>query len=61
MDQVALYDSQEPDVDITNDVAAQSDDDVGSQVYEAVDLPESVYKVVKTAHLKARPDTPEET
>ena len=61
MDQVALYESQEPDVDITNDAAAQSDDDVGSQVYEAVVLPESVYKVVKTAHLGARPDTPEET
>ena len=56
MDQVALYESQEPDVDITNDAAAQSDDDVGSQVYEAVKLPESVYKVVSitattTAHV----------
>ena len=56
MDQVALYESQEPDVDITNDAAAQSDDDVGSQVYEAVKMPEAVYKVVSitattTAHV----------
>ena len=43
MDQVALYESQEPDVDITNDAAAQSDDDVGSQVYEAVKLRRLVF------------------
>ena len=50
MDQVALYESQEPDDDISNDAAAhddqRSDDDVGSQVYEAIRLPECVYKVV---------------
>ena len=59
MDQVALYESQEPDVDISNDAAAQSDDDVGSQVYEAVELPESVFKVVNitttTAHVDHDP------
>ena len=56
MDQVALYESQEPDDDISNDAAAhddqRSDDDVGSQVYEAIKLPECVFKVgsiVKTA------------
>ena len=50
MDQVALYESQEPDDDISKDAAAhddqRSDDDVGSQVYEVVKLPECVYKVV---------------
>ena len=50
MDQVALYESQEPDDDISNDAAAhddqRSDDDVGSQVYEATDLPECLFKVV---------------
>ena len=48
MDQLALYDSQEPD--INNDAAAHDDqsdcNDVGSQVYEAVELDERVFKVV---------------
>ena len=50
MDQVALYESQEPDDDISNDAAAhddqRSDDDVGSQVYEAIEFPDCVFKVV---------------
>ena len=51
MDQVALYESQEPDVDISKDAHddQRSEDDVGSQIYEAVDLPESLYKVVSNA------------
>ena len=51
MDQVALYESQEPDVDISNDAHddQRSEDDVGSQIYEAVELPESVFKVVSNA------------
>ena len=47
---MALYESQEPDDDISNDAAAhddqRSDDDVGSQVYEAIEFPDCVFKVV---------------
>ena len=50
MEQVVLYESQEPDDDISNDAAAhddqRSDDDVGSQVYEAIEFPDWVFKVV---------------
>ena len=47
MDQLAVYDSQEPEVDIA---AVHDDrstrDNIGSQVYELVELDESVYNVV---------------
>ena len=56
MDQVALYESQEADVDAAEHDDQRSDDDVGSQVYEAVELPEYVFKVVNIAKTTAHVD-----